>query len=184
MCKSLCGLASTLYRDNSLKKLKIRYCIIWRCLHLMFSTTNVLDIWNEQGFERMSSYEQYPKRNLASGCHLLKKIDQTSWRTTRRNYKHVPQIVCISSGFRGCTFLYGNLSNPKSSEDTLIYLYVIWNMLKSADPHESILTLVICHVRYHDGVTLYFSVQFPSVAPKKTGNWYFSYMSADFRFLK
>ena len=25
------------------KKLKIRYCIIWRCLHLMFSTTNVSD---------------------------------------------------------------------------------------------------------------------------------------------
>ena len=36
-----------------------------------------------------------PKRNLASGCHLFKKIDQTSWRTTGRNYKHIPQIVCI-----------------------------------------------------------------------------------------
>ena len=78
-----------------------------------------------------------------------------------------------------CTFFHGNLSNPKSSEDTLIYLYVIWNMLKSADLHESILTPVICHkhVRYHDGVTLYFSMKFPSVAPKKTGNGYFSYMS-------
>ena len=31
------------------------------------------------------------------------------------------------------------------------------------------------HVRYHDGVTLYFSMKFPSVAPKKTGNWYFSF---------
>ena len=41
-----------------------------------------------------------PKRNLASGCHLWKKIDQPSWRTTRRNYKHIPQIVCISSRFR------------------------------------------------------------------------------------
>ena len=32
-------------------------------------------------------------------------------------------------------------------------------MLKSADLHESILTPVICHkhVRYHDGVTPYFS---------------------------
>ena len=38
-----------------------------------------------------------PKRNLASGCHLKKKKkDQPSWRTTRRNYKHMPQIVCIS----------------------------------------------------------------------------------------
>ena len=82
-----------------------------------------------------------------------------------------------------CTFFHGNLSNPKSSEDTLIYLYVIWNMLKSADLHESILTPVICHkhVRYHDFVTLYFSMKFPSVAPKKTGNGYISYKSADFR---
>ena len=29
-----------------------------------------------------------------------KKIDQPSWRTTWRNYKHIPQIVCISSRFR------------------------------------------------------------------------------------
>ena len=40
--------------------------------------------------------------------------------------------------------------------------------------HESILTPVILHkhVRYHDGVTLYFSMKFPSVAPKKTRNGY------------
>ena len=56
-------------------------------------------------------------------------------------------------------------------------------MLNSADLHETILTPVICHkhVRCHDGVTLYFSVKFPSVAPKKTRNGYFSYMSEDFR---
>ena len=49
-------------------------------------------------------------------------------------------------------------------------------MLKSADLHETILTPVICHkhVRYHDGVTLYFSMKFPSVAPKKTRNGHFS----------
>ena len=75
-----------------------------------------------------------------------------------------------------CCCIHGNLSNPKSSENTLLYLYVIWNMLKSADLHETILTLVICHkhVRYHDGVTLYFSMKFPSVASKKTRNGYFS----------
>ena len=28
-----------------------------------------------------------------------------------------------------CTFFHGNLSDLKSSEDTLLYLYVIWNML-------------------------------------------------------
>ena len=78
--------------------------------------------------------------------------------------------------FECCTFFHGNLSDPKSSEDTLLYLYVIWNMLKSADLHETILTPVICHkhVRCHDGVTLYFSMKFPSVAPKKTRNGHFS----------
>ena len=42
-------------------------------------------------------------------------------------------------------------------------------MLKSADLHETILTPVICHkhVRCHDGVTLYLSVKFLSVAPKR-----------------
>ena len=30
-----------------------------------------------------------------------------------------------------CTFFHGNLSHPKSSEEKLLYLYVIWNMLKS-----------------------------------------------------
>ena len=46
-------------------------------------------------------------------------------------------------------------------------------MLNSADVHETILTPVICHkhVRCHDGVTLYFTVKFPSVAPKKTRNF-------------
>ena len=52
-----------------------------------------------------------------------------------------------------CTFFHGNLSDLKSSEDTLLYLYVIRNMLKSADLHETILTPVICHkhVSCHDG---------------------------------
>ena len=74
-----------------------------------------------------------------------------------------------------CTFFHGSLSDPKSSEDTLLYLYVISNMLKSADLHETILTPVICdnHVRCHNNVTLYFSMKFPSVAPKKTRNGHF-----------
>ena len=127
-----------------------------------------------------------PKRNLASGCHLLKKLinlhggllDVTT-NIYLKSCAYHPDSEC-------CTFFHGNLSDPKSSEDTLLYLYVIWNMLKSADLHETILTPVICHkhVRYHDGVTLYFSMKFPSVAPKKTRNECFSLMSADFRFLK
>ena len=82
------------------KSSKIRYCIIWRCLHLMFSTTNVSDKWNVRGFERMLSYEQYPEEKSRLCLSSFKKIDQPSWRTTRRNYKHKPQIVYISSRFR------------------------------------------------------------------------------------
>ena len=124
-----------------------------------------------------------PKRNLASGCHLLKKLinlhggqlDVTT-NIYLKSCAYHPNSEC-------CTFFHRNLSDPKSSEGTLLYLYVIGNMLKSADLHETILTLVICHkhVRSHEGVTLYFSVKFPSVASKKTRNEYFSYMSADFR---
>ena len=117
-----------------------------------------------------------PKRNLASGCHLLKKIDQPSWRTTRRNYKHytlnrvhIIQIPSAAPSFMGI------LSDSESSEDTLLYLYVILNMLKSADLHKTLLTPVICHkhVRCHDGVTLYLSMKFPSIAPKKTSHGHF-----------
>ena len=121
-----------------------------------------------------------PKRNLTSGCHLLKKqlinLHGGQLDVTTNIY---PKSCAYHLDSGCCTFFRGNLRNPKSSEDTLLYLYVIWNMLKSANLHETILTPVICHkhVRYHDGVTLYFSMKFPSVAPKKTGNGYFSYMS-------
>ena len=56
--------------------------------------------------------------------------------------------------------------NKSQGSNIRIHWYVIWNMLKSADLHETILTPVICHkhVRRHDGVTLYFSM-------KKFGNW-------------
>ena len=54
-----------------------------------------------QGFERMLSYEQYPEEKSRLWLSSFKKtIDQPSWRTTRRNYKHIPQIVCIASRFR------------------------------------------------------------------------------------
>ena len=52
------------------------------------------------GFGRMLSYEQYPEEKSRLWLSSLKKIDQPSWRTTRRTYKHIPQIVCISSRFR------------------------------------------------------------------------------------
>ena len=65
----------------------------------MFSTTNISDKWNLRGFERMLSYEQYHNEKSRLWSSTLKKIVQPSWKTTRRNYKHIPQIVCISSRF-------------------------------------------------------------------------------------
>ena len=152
----------------------------------MFSTTNVSDKWNMQGFQRMLPYEQYPEEKsrlwLSSFKKQLINLHGGQLDVTTNIYL---KSCAYHPDSERCTFFYGNLSSPKSSEDTLLYLYVIWNMLKSADLHE-ILTPVICHkhVRYHDGVTLYFSVNFPSVVPKKTRNGYFSYISADFHFLK
>ena len=48
-------------------------------------------------------------------------------------------------------------------------------MLKSADRHETILTPVICHkhVRYHDSVTVYFSMRFSIGHPKEDEKWTF-----------
>ena len=48
----------------------------------------------------MLCYKQYPESKSRLWLSSFKKIDQPSWRTIRRNYKHIPQIVCISSRFR------------------------------------------------------------------------------------
>ena len=69
---SECGSASI--KGNSRTNSKIRYYIIWRCLHLMFSTTNVSDKWNVRGFERMLSYEQYPEEKSRLWLSSFKKL--------------------------------------------------------------------------------------------------------------
>ena len=108
--KNLCGSASTFYRGNSRKKLKIRYCIIWRCLHLMFSTTNVSDKWNVRGFERMLSYEQYPEEKSRLWLSSFKKqlinlhggqLDVTTNIYLKSCANH-PDSGC-------CAFFHGNL---------------------------------------------------------------------------
>ena len=99
---------------------------------------------------------------------LKKKNDQPSWRTTRRNYKHLSQIVCISSRFRVLLLLSWEFERSGVLWGYTAILVCHLKHVKSADLHETILTPVICHkhVRYHVGVTLYFSVKFLSVAPK------------------
>ena len=74
----------------------------------------------------MLPYEQYPvEESLHYGCHLLKKLinlhgGQLDVATNihLKSCEYHPDSEC-------CTFFDGNLSNPKSSEDTLLYLYVI-----------------------------------------------------------
>ena len=131
----------------------------------------------------MLSYEQYPEEKSRLWLSSLKKKLISLHGGLLNVTTNIHLKSCAYHPVSECCCIHGNLSDPKSSENTLLYLYVIWNMLKSADLHETILTPVICHEhgRYHDGVTLYFSVKFPSVASKKTRNGYFSYMSADFR---
>ena len=73
------------------------------------------------GFGRMLSYEQYPEEKSRLWLSSFKKIDQPSCRgTTRRNYKHIPQIACISSRFRSrwhdAVFL-GEVSIGRPKED-------------------------------------------------------------------
>ena len=69
-------------------------------------TSNVLD---NKCFRKMKHVKLWKnvilwaisRREISSLLVIFsKKIDQPSWRTTRRNYKHIPQIVCISSRFR------------------------------------------------------------------------------------
>ena len=93
--------------------------------------------------------------------------------------------LCISSRFRVLHLLSWEFERSEVLRRYTVILACHLKHVKSADLHETILTPVICHyhIRYHDGVTLYFSLKFLSVAPKKTRNWYFSYMSADFRAL-
>ena len=101
MCRNLHGLASTFCRGNSQKKLKNQI------LHnLAMFTSNVL---NNKRFRQMKRARLWKnviswaisRREISPLVVIFKKkIDQPSWRTTRRNYKHIPQIVCISSRFR------------------------------------------------------------------------------------
>ena len=90
-----------------------------------------------QGFERMLYYEQYPEEKSRLWLSSFKKklvnlhggLLDVITNIYLKSCAYHPDSEC-------CTFLHGNLSDPKSSEDTLIYLYVIWNMLKFADIHE------------------------------------------------
>ena len=153
----------------------------------MFSTTNVSDKWKVRGFERMLSYEQYPEEKSRLWLSPFKKklinlhggLPDVTTNIYHKSCAHQPHSHCY-------TFFHRNLSYPKSSEDTLLclsVLYVTWTcwsrlIYTKLSSHRSfILNMYLITM-------MYFSVKFPSLAPKKTRNWYFSHMSADFRFLK
>ena len=104
----------------------IRYCTIWRCLHLMFSTTNVSDKWNMHGFGRMLSYEQYPEEKSrlwsssffgATDGNFIEKYSVTpSWqRTCLWQMTGVRIVSCRSADFNMFPMTYKY--NRVSSED-------------------------------------------------------------------
>ena len=86
-----------------------------------------------------------------------KKIDQPSWRTTRRNYKHIPQIVCISSRFRVLHLLSWEFER---SEVLWRYTVILVCHLKHVEvgwstrnyPHTGHLSLTCTLSRWHDAV--------------------------------
>ena len=105
----------------------------------MFSTTNVLDKW---GFERKLSYERYPEEKSPFwSSSFRKKLIKLHGGQLDVNTNIYLKSCAYHPDSECCTFFHENLSNPKSSEDTLLYLYVIWNMLKSADLHDDLITM-------------------------------------------
>ena len=74
----------------------------------------------------MLSYEQYPEEKSHLWLSSFKKksinlhgglLDVTT-NIYLKSCAYHPDSEC-------CTFFHGNLSDPKSSEDTLLYLHVI-----------------------------------------------------------
>ena len=130
---------------------------------------------------------------LYNSFHLRTSLckNQTSWEMKIFNPLQILHAVRCSGGCTKikssayhpdsecCTFFHGNLSNPKSSEDTLLLLVCHLKHVK-VGWSTNFLTPVNCHkhILCHDGVTLYFSMKFPSVAPKKTRNGHFWYISS------
>ena len=55
---------------------KVRYCIVWRCSHLMLSSQQQTSQTDEacKAWKECYLMSNIPKRNLTSGCHLLKKL--------------------------------------------------------------------------------------------------------------
>ena len=79
-----------------------------------------------QGFERMLSYEQYPEEKSRLWLSSFKK----KLINLHGGLLDVTTNICLKScayhpDSKCCTFFHRNLSYPKSSEDILLYLYVI-----------------------------------------------------------
>ena len=79
-----------------------------------------------QGFEIMLSYEQYPEEKSCLWLSSSKK----KLINLYGGLLDVTTNICLKSctyhlDSECCAFFQGNLNNPKSSEDTLLFLYVI-----------------------------------------------------------
>ena len=94
--------------------------------------------------------------------NFKKKIDQPSWGTTRRNYKHIPQILCISSRFRVLHLLSWEFERSK----------VLWRYT----------VILACHLKHVKvGWSTRNYAHTGQLSLTRTLSWYFLYMSEEFR---
>ena len=82
----------------------------------MFSTTNVLEKWNMEGFERISSYEQYPEEKSPLSFSSFKKNwstftqDYSTWLQTYTSHRvHIIQIPRAAPSFMGIWTIWSPL---------------------------------------------------------------------------
>ena len=123
------------------------------------------------------------RREISPLVVILKKIDQTSWRTTRHNYKHIPQIVCISSRFRVLHLLSWEFER---SEVLWRYTDILVCHLKQVEvgwstrnyPHTGHLSWTWTLSRWRDAV---FLSELSIDRPKEDEKLTFLDISADFR---
>ena len=112
-----------------------------------------------------------------------KKIDQPSWRTTRRSNKHIPQIVCISSRFR---MLHLLLWEFERTEVLWRYNVILVCHFRHVEvgwstrnyPHTGHLSLTCTLSRWRESVFLH---EVSIGRPIEDEKWTFFDISADFR---
>ena len=107
----------------------------------MFSTINVLEKWNMEGFERILSYEQYPEEKSPLWLSSFKKNwstfmeDYSTWLQTYTSHRvHIIQIPRAAPSFMGIWAIWSPLKIHcftcmlfKTCWSRLIYTKLSWH---------------------------------------------------------